>query len=419
MVFTTLAHHIDIDWLREAYRRTRKSGAAGVDGQTAEAYATNLEENLRSLLERAKSGTYQAPPVRRVHIPKNGGSQTRPIGIPTFEDKILQRAIAMLLQAVYEQDFLDCSYGFRPKRSAHTALEVLRNGLMNMKGGWVVEADIRKFFDSLDRAHLRQILRQRVRDGVVLRLVDKWLNAGVLEAEELSYPEAGTPQGGVISPLLANIYLHEALDRWFERDVKPRLKGHAFVVRYADDFVLVFSREEDACRVLAILPKRFGRYGLTLHPEKTRLIEFRRPPLRASAKRGEEYRPETFDLLGFTHIWGRSLQGNWVINKRTAKDRFRRALRRIAVWCKRYRHAPVVAQWNVLTQKLKGHFGYFGVAGNSELVRRFCYRVTCTWRRGLLRRSQGRHMPWGRMSKLLERYPLPTPRIARSHSVLA
>src|SRR5580658_2463382 len=213
---TTLAHHIDLQWLREAYRRTRKDGATGVDGQTAEQYAINLEDNLRSLLDRAKSGTYRAPPVRRVHIPKGTGSETRPIGIPTFEDKVLQRAVAMMLEPIYEQDFLDCSYGFRPGRSAHDALRYLWEQTMEMRGGWVLEIDIRKFFDTLDHAHLRGILRRRVRDGVLLRLIGKWLNAGVLEDGTLSFPDAGSPQGGVISPILAHVYLHEVLDVWFE-----------------------------------------------------------------------------------------------------------------------------------------------------------------------------------------------------------
>ena len=246
-----------------------------MDGQTAADYAANLEGNLRSLLDRAKSGRYQAPPVRRVHIPKGTGPETRPIGIPTFEDKVLQRAVVMVLEAVYEQDFLDCSYGFRPGRSAHQALDALWHRLMEMRGGWVLEIDIRKFFDTLDHRHLHAILRRRVRDGVLLRLIGKWLNAGVLEDGSVTHPEAGSPQGGVISPVLANIYLHEVLDKWFEQTVKPRLKGRAFLIRYADDAVLVFEREGDARRVLDVLPKRFGKYGLTLHPEKTRLVPFR------------------------------------------------------------------------------------------------------------------------------------------------
>src|SRR3954471_10383775 len=255
--FTTLAHHIDIDWMFEAYRRTRKDGASGVDGQTATDYAADLEGNLRSLVDRAKAGRYEAPPVRRVHIPKGTGSETRPIGIPTFEDKILQRAVAMVLESVYEQDFLDCSYGFRPGRSGHQALEALRQRLMEVRGGWVLEIDIRKFFDAMDHRHLHAILRQRVRDGVLLRPIGKWLNAGVLEDGGVTHPETGSPQGWVVSPVLANAYLHEVLDTWFEETVKPRLKGRAYLIRYADDAVLVFEQEGDARRVQEVLPKRF------------------------------------------------------------------------------------------------------------------------------------------------------------------
>ena len=327
---TTLAHYIDIDWLREAYRRTRKDGATGVDRQTAEEYARHLEENLRSLLGRAKSGSYVAPPVRRVHIPKGDGSQTRPIGIPTFEDKVLQRAVAMVLEAVYEQSFLDCSYGFRPGRSAHQALRVVQNQTVKMAGKWVLELDIRKFFETLDHCHLRNIVRKRVRDGVLLRLIGKWLNAGVMEDGGIEYPDAGTPQGGVISPILANIYLHEVLDEWFVRQVVPRLVGRAVLVRYADDEVVIFEREQDARRVIDVLPKRLAKYGLTLHPEKTRLVDFRRPDQRADGRS----RPGTFNLLGFTHCWVRSRKGHWVVKQKTAADRFRRALKRIANWCR-------------------------------------------------------------------------------------
>ena len=237
MVFTTLAHHIDIEWLKEAFRLTRKDAAPGVDGQTAEQYEANLEENLQALLDRAKSGTYRAPPVRRVHIPKGDGQSTRPIGIPTFEDKVLQRAVVMVLEPLYEQDFLDCSYGFRPRRSAHQALDSFWKQAMSemARGVWVVEVDIKKFFDTLVHRHLGELLRKRVRDGVLLRLIGKWLQAGVMEDGSITMPDSGTPQGGVISPLLANVYLHEVLDTWFERDVRPRLKGRAFLVRYADD----------------------------------------------------------------------------------------------------------------------------------------------------------------------------------------
>ena len=234
IAFNTLAHHIDLELLLEAHRRTRKDGAVGVDDQTAKEYAANLEGNLLSLLDRLKSGTYFAPPVRRVHIPKGDGSKTRPIGIPTFEDKVLQRAVAMVLEAVYEQDFLDCSFGFRPGRSAHDALALLRDRALRF-GAVVLEVDIQKFFDSLDHGHLRAFLDLRVRDGVIRRVIDKWLKAGVLEEGSVSYPGAGTPQGGVISPLLANVYLHEVVDKWFANEVRPRLHGVAELVRYADD----------------------------------------------------------------------------------------------------------------------------------------------------------------------------------------
>jgi RNA-directed DNA polymerase len=414
---TSLSQHIDIAWLHEAYARTRKNGAMGIDGQTAAEYEANLAGNLQSLLDRAKSGMYFAPPVRRVHIPKGDGKQTRPIGIPTFEDKVLQRAVVMTLEAVYEQDFLDCSYGFRPGRSAHQALKVLWNVTMDMKGGWIVEVDIARFFDTLDHAHLREIVRRRVRDGVLLRLIGKWLNAGVQEAGALSYPEAGTPQGGVISPLLANVYLHEVLDKWFAQDVMPRLEGRAHLVRYADDFVAVFSSETDARRFMSVLPKRFEKYGLTLHPEKTRLVEFRRPPHRPPDQGGGKGDGGTFDLLGFTHYWGRSLKGNWVVKRKTARDRFSRALKRIAEWCQHHRHDRIRKQWTTLVRKLQGHFEYYGIAGNSRALANFRYRVQCAWIKWLSRRSNSTLLTWKRANVLLATYPLPPARIPRRHAI--
>jgi group II intron reverse transcriptase/maturase len=414
MVLNTLAHHIDLDWMREAYRRTRKDGAVGVDGQTAAEYEANLEGNLRSLLDRAKSGTYKAPPVRRVYIPKSDGTK-RPLGIPTLEDKILQRAVAMVLEAVYEQEFLACSYGFRPKRSAHGALEDLRNQMMDMHGGWVVELDIRKYFDTIDHHQLRDVLNRRVRDGVLLRLIGKWLNAGVMEDGALSFPKAGTPQGGVISPLLANVYLHEILDTWFEKDVKPRLKGRGSMIRYADDAVLVFSKEEDARRVLEVLPKRFEKYGLTLHPEKTRIVEFRRPPLRSPPDPPDGPGPGTFDFLGFTHFWAKSRKGNWVIKRRTAKSRFRRAIEQMTQWIRRHRHDPIEQQRQTIASKLRGHKGYYGITGNSKAVSRFFEEVKEIWHRWLGRRSQRSRQKWEQFRKMLDRFPLPSIRLKQPY----
>lgn len=416
MAFTTLAHHIDLEWLKEAYQRTRKDGAVGIDGQTARDYAAHLEDNLRSLLERAKSGRYHAPPVRRVHIPKGTSGDTRPIGIPTFEDKVLQRAVAMVLEPIHEQDFLDCSYGFRPGRSAHHALHALWRQTMAMHGGWVLEIDIRKFFDTLDHSHLRNILGQRVRDGVILRLIGKWLNAGVMECGCVTHPETGSPQGGVISPALANVYLHEVLDVWFERTVKPRLQGRAFLVRYADDAVLVFEKEHDARRVLEVLPKRFARYGLTLHPEKTRLVPFRRPPRKGSRDHRALARPGTFDLLGFTHYWGLSRNGNWAVKRKTAASRLSRALQSVGQWCRIHRHRPMREQWETLSYKLRGHYAYYGITGNSQSLGLFYHWTTRIWRKWLDRRSDQARVRWERFNSWLSRFPLPMPVVV--HSVL-
>jgi group II intron reverse transcriptase/maturase len=415
-VFTTLAHHIDIELLREAHRLTRKSGAPGVDGQTAEAYAEHLEENLQSLLDRFKSGTYRAPPVRRVHIPKSDG-KTRPLGIPTFEDKILQRAVAMVLGAIYEEDFLDCSHGFRPGRSQHQALEVLRDSLMQISGGVVLELDVKAFYDTLVPAHLRTFLDQRVRDGVIRRTIDKWLKAGVLEDGNITCPELGTPQGGVVSPLLSNIYLHEVLDKWFVQDVQPRLHAPAKLVRFADDAVIVFSSEADARRVETVLAKRFAKYGLTVHPEKTRLVAFHRPQKTtvATAPADDCASVKTFDFLGFTHYWGLSRKGYWVVKQKTAKTRLHRALGTFTKWCrKNCSQLKVRAQYQAIKLKLQGHYAYYGVTGNAPALGAYYRGVEEVWRKWLNRRSQKPSMPWERYKLLRRVYPLPQPRVVHS-----
>jgi len=414
LAFRSLAHHIDMDLLRLAYRDTRKSGAVGVDGQTAEAYAKDLEANLASLLSRFKSGSYRAPPVKRVHIPKGDGT-TRPLGIPTFEDKVLQRAVAMVLNAVYEQDFLDFSYGFRPGRSAHQALERLRADLMAMRGGTVVDVDIKAFFDTLVPSHLRAFLDQRVVDGVLRRAIDKWLKAGVLEDGKRSFPELGTPQGGVISPLLANIYLHEVLDLWFVREVRPLLAGRAELVRYADDFVIIFERAEDAERVMAALPERFAKFGLTIHPEKTRLVPFQRPSVKAPPPGGSDRvgSPGTFDLLGFTHYWRLSRRGYWVVSQKTASKRFARAVSRIDGWCRSNRHLPVARQHKLLSKKLVGHYNYYGVRGNSRTISCFRDQVQQSWKTWLSRREQHASLTWEKFGRIQKRYPLPLARLPK------
>lgn len=411
-VLVSLAHHIDMDFLREAYRRTRKDGAPGVDGETAAAYEENLEENLQSLLDRFKSGRYKAPPVRRVYIPKGSDpTKKRPIGVPTFEDKVLQRAVTMVLEAVYEQEFLDGSYGFRPGRSAHQAIRSLRQGLMSMGGGWVLEADIEGFYDNLDPRHLRDFLDQRVRDGVLRRAIDKWLSAGVMEEGNLSHPATGTPQGGVISPLLSNIYLHKVLDEWFETTVRPRLNGQASLIRFADDFVLVFELEADARRVQDVLPKRFGRYGLRLHPDKTRLVRFERPRKTEPDRTQRHEESRSFDFLGFTHYWEKSRRGNWAVKRKTASDRSTRFLRKLNLWCQGNRHVPMASQHAQLLRKLRGHYGYYGITGNSRSLSSEHHWVKRIWRKWLSRRSRTSNLTWERFNLLLERYPLPNPRI--------
>ena len=410
MGFTSLNHLIDIDWLKEAFRLTRKSGAPGVDGQTAQEYEEHLEENLQGLLQRAKSGTYRAPPVRRKHIPKGSGKETRPIGIPTFEDKVLQRAIVMLLEPIYEQDFHDGSYGFRPKRSPHHAMDSLWKETMRIGGGWILEVDLRKFFDTLDHAHLREFVSRRIRDGVVRRLIGKWLKAGVMEDGNISYPDSGSPQGGVISPVLANVYLHYVLDMWFEEIVKPQLSGSAKLIRFADDFVIVLTNQKDAIQVMEMLPGRFGEYGLSVHPEKTRLIDFRHPSHSGRTRDGAN-KPDTFDLLGFTHYWGKSRKGNWTVMKKTMSGRLTRAVQSIYQWCRSYRHLPVGEQWKKLCQKLRGHYAYYGVTGNGRMLRNFRHEARRAWRKWLSRRNRERKMTWEKFERLEKRYPLPLPKI--------
>jgi RNA-directed DNA polymerase len=415
MAFTNLAHHMDLAWLRKAYDLTRKDGAVGVDGQTAAEYEVNLMGNLQDLLNRAKSGTYVAPPVRRAHIPKAGSpGETRPLGIPTFEDKILQRAVLMVLEPVYETDFLDVSHGYRPGRGAHGALTSLRQQAMKMGGGWVVDVDLRKFFDTIDHGHLREFLKRRVRDGVILRLIGKWLNAGVLEQGVITTPEEGTPQGGVISPLLANIFLHYVLDEWFVKVVCPRLKGPAFLVRYADDFVIGAAREDDACRIMEVLPKRMSKYGLTVHPEKTHLVRFQPPEDDDSETPARNHsEPRSFDFLGFTHYWGRSLQGVWVVKRKTAKSRFRRALKSLWEWCRKNLHTPIQEQHRKLSQKLKGHYAYYGITFNASRLSAFLRGARRIWKHWLNRRDNADSMTWAAYQRLERRYRLPPARIVR------
>jgi len=412
MAFTSLNHYLDVEWLRYSYDLTRKDGAPGVDGQTADAYADDLEANLASLLDRMKSGGYWAPPVRRAHIPKVDGT-TRPLGIPTFEDKVAQRAIVLLLEPLYEEDFLPCSYGFRPGRSAHQAHLDLRSRIFGRGGRWVLDVDVRKYFDTISHHHLRTFLDQRVADGVIRRMIDKWLKAGVLEGAQLQRSEVGTPQGGVISPLLANLFLHYVLDRWFHRDVAPRMKRRATLVRYCDDFVMVFEDFLDCIRVQRVLGQRLKRYGLELHPGKTQMVDFRFK--RPGGVRHRATQATTFDFLGFRHIWAKSRRGTNNIAQLTAPDRFARALRTIHRWCKGNRHLSVPEQHRRLSRMMNGHYAYYGITGNSKRLRWFAHRVQEIWFTWLSRRSRGGRGGYHSYGALLARYALPKPRIVHSY----
>lgn len=414
--FTALNHYLTVDWLKAAFERVKPDGAPGVDGQSWSEYWQNLDENLRSLLDRVKSGSYFAPPVKRVHIPKGDGKETRGIGMPTMEDKVVQRAIAMLLEPIFEQDFKEFSHGFRPKRSAHQALARIWSQCTNRGIKWIVEVDIRKYFDTLKKVWLRKFLDRRVRDGVIRRLIDKWLKAGVWEKGQVSYPEDGTPQGGVISPLLSNIYLHEVLDCWFVEEVLPRMKGYAFLVRYADDFILGFQNKEDAEKVYRVLFKRFDKYGLSLHPEKTQVVPFGRPEATTDGQT-KGSKPGTFDYLGFTHYWGKSRNGRGVIRRKTMRKRFTRGLKAMGQWCQENMHEPMMEQVAALGRKLKGHFGYYGITGNYPALKRFRWEVIQVWRKWLARRGDPKGMSWERMHKLLAFFYIPEARVV--HSVYA
>ena len=409
--FTSLAHLITVDALREAWRSLKKKRSSGVDGVTAQEYEENLEENLRDLHRRLVSMKYRAQPVKRVYVPKEGG-KWRPIGIPATEDKIVQAAVRRVLEAIYEQDFFDFSYGFRPGRSAHQALEVLDNAIFRGKVSYVLDADIGTFFDSLDRKVLMELLRRRIKDRSILRLIAKMLHAGVLEDGVRKHPETGSPQGAVISPLLANVYLHYVLDEWVERVVRSRLRGEMYLVRYADDFVFCFQYREDAEQVREVLGKRLAEYGLALNAEKTRLIEFGRFAEENLGRQGR--RPETFDFLGFTHICGKSRKGKFVVKRKTAAKRMRRSQKRMSEWCRNHRHVPLDEQHRMLCAKLRGHYNYYGITGNMLSLKKVRNHVVRTWRKWLNRRSQRGRMPWHRFEKVLDRLPLPNPTIVHS-----
>ena len=403
LTFTSLSHRIDLGLLKDAFRRIRKSKSAGVDKVTAAEYAVNLDENLYNLYQRLRRGQYVATPVKRIWLEKEDGRK-RPIGIPALEDKIVQKAVEAILYAVYDVDFHEFSHGFRKGHSQHEAISDLRKQCIGNNINWIIDADVSGFFDNINHQILQDVIRQRVNDGGIRRLIGKWLNAGVMDEGNLSYPESGTPQGGVISPMLANIFLHNVLDDWFVKEVEPRMKGRCFIIRWADDFVLGFEVESDARRVMEVLPKRLERFGLSLNMDKTKLIPFMKP-----SKTGK-HKPETFTFLGFTFYWGKSRKGYWVIKKKTARKRMVRFMKAMWQWCKENRHMHIVNQYRVLCAKLQGYYQYYGVTCNYEALKKVFMHTQKAWRYWLSRRCNKGWINVEKFKQLKERFPLPAPR---------
>ena len=396
--FTALFHHIyDVERLRASFLSIKKDAAAGVDGETWEHYEENLEPNLQDLSHRLRRGAYRAKPVRRVYIPKVGKpGELRPLGVPALEDKIVQRATTEVLDAIYEQDFLEFSYGFRPGRSPHQALDALAVGIGTRKVNWVLDADIRKFYDTLDHGWRVRFIEHRIADRRVVRLIQKWLKAGVLEEGRRVQSEIGTVQGGSISPLLSNIYLHYVLDLWVQRWRQKQARGEVILVRFADDFVAGFQHRQEAERFLAELRQRFARFGLQLHADKTRIVEFGRFAEENRRKRGGG-KPETFNFLGFTHSYGKTRKGHFTVLRQTMRQRWQAKLRALKPELRRRMHTPIREQGTYLRSILMGHFRYYGVPMNGPALCAFRKAVGYLWRTVLRRRSQGNHLPWRRM----------------------
>jgi len=404
--FTALAHHLSEDFLRETWRLLNKRGAAGVDRMRAAEYEAELDQNLRDLVERMKARQYRPPEVRRVYIPKAGNpAKLRPLGIPTVEDRLLQAAVARILSAIHEADFQECSYGYRPGRTAHQALKDLRTEVMTGRAEWVVEADIVGFFDHLDHDWLMRMLDLRVGDPWILRLIRKWLKAGILDGEAVTTPEKGTPQGGPISPVLANVYLHYMLDLWFERVVKPRCEGPAKLIRFADDFVVLFKREEDARRFAEALPGRVAKFGLTLSREKTKLLPFGYRHWR----RGESH-PYHFDFLGFRHHLGTDRRGRMTVIRIPGPKSVRRFLMGMKEWLRENRHAAPRLQQEALARRLQGYYQYFALRKTVPKLDSVRSQVAWYWYRTLRRRSQ-RHRPTWETLTQRPWFTLPSPRV--------
>lgn len=407
--FCSLAHLMNKGTLHEAFRRLSNTAAPGIDGEIKKTYQENLEENLSNLLQQLKKGTYRPTPVRRKLIPKPGSHKLRPLGIPTLEDKLVQSALAIILENIYEQDFLDTSYGFRPGRKPHDALKDLSKNIGTKKVGFIVDADIRGYFDHVDHEWLMTMLKERIRDSKILRLIQKFLKAGIMEEGKRTSTDEGVPQGGSLSPLLGNIYLHYVLDLWFIKVVVEHCQGEAYLTRFADDTVACFQYQRDAQRFFEAFEKRLGKFNLEIAQEKTRIIEFGRYAERDIKRRGGR-KPETFDFLGFTHYCGKSRKGRFKLKWKTAQKKFRAKVTAFTDWIKANRNLPLKDIWEIVNSKLRGHFNYYGVSDNWRGLLKYkkeVERVLCKW---LRRRSQRSKLTWPRFNQRKKIYPLARPK---------
>ncbi|MFH1356768.1 MAG: group II intron reverse transcriptase/maturase [bacterium] len=411
--FTSLAHLINEESLAACYGELKRDKACGIDGVTVEEYGVNLENNLKVLVEQMKSKEYRPKPVRRVYIPKPGKQEMRPLGIPSVEDKLVQMMLKKILEAIFEQDFLDCSYGFRPERSCHMTINRLDKVIMTKPINTVVEVDIEKFFDNVGHYWLLRCIEERVSDPNLLWLIRKFLKAGLVEEGQWKASRVGTPQGGIVSPLLANIYLHYVLDLWFEKKFKPKAKGYVELIRYCDDFVVACASEQDAERFLVEIEERFLKFGLKISKEKTKVVKFGRGPWDRSKVTGKKV--PTFDFLGFTHYCTASRRGKFIVGHKTTKESLARSLRAIKDWLKKARNMCRLKDWwPILKAKLVGHYNYFGISGNMRSLGQFYIQVTRLVFKWINRRSQKKSMNWDRYLQYLGWNPLPQPKIYHS-----
>jgi len=414
--FTSLAHLLDVEYFRDCYQSLNRNRAVGIDNISWQEYGADLDKNLERLVSRLKRKKYKPIPARRVYIPKND-KETRPLGIPALENKIVERGITWILESIYEQDFLDCSYGFRPERNCHQALKQLHDLITFQPVNHIVEADIKGFFDNVDHDKLMDFIRIRIADTALLNLIDRFLKAGYIDDGQLVTSDKGTPQGSILSPMLANIFLHYVLDEWFETTVKNQVRGFCELVRYADDFICVVRYADDAKRIEQALKNRFNKYGLEIHPTKSRKITFGRFERENAGKQNR--RPNTFDFLGFTHYCDTSRKGNFKLERKTSRKKFSAKCVEMNNWLRSIRNQVKTKDWwKILAAKLRGHFRYYGVSGNYVSIARFYTLTIKMARKWLNRRSQKRKMSWAKFTEYLAHYPLPQPRIVHKFYVV-